>query len=107
MQHGHLLLQGVSNLRSVDWRKDGSRCYCQAVNFENVSMTAYTTYDAYQYHATLTDVAAYSCLVTREDMLQASHCETLAVHGAAFTDSLIIGRCNTCIAIKTDSNSPV
>jgi glycyl-tRNA synthetase alpha subunit len=91
-----VILQGVSNLRSLDWKKDGTKCNCQAVNFQDVRMGADPPYDAYQYHATLTDVAAYSCRATRDDMMQESHCEKLAV-GAAFSHSVVIGRCNTCI----------
>jgi hypothetical protein len=95
MKHGDLLLQGVSNLRSLDWRKDGYVCNCQAVNFQDVSMGADESHNTYQYHATLTDVAAYSCSATSAANMRESHCKELAVHGAAFSDSVVIGECSS------------
>ena len=84
-------LQGVTNLRSIDFHKDAITCACQSINYEEVVMDDTNPYyDTYQYHETLTDVAAYSCDVTRSSMKQESLCYQLGV-GTEFTDGIIIG----------------
>jgi hypothetical protein len=85
----------VTNLRSIDWYKDQSACRCSTVNFEEVAMTESVILDTYQYIATLTDAAVYSCDVTRSSVNQESYYDQLGV-GTAFTDGIIIGesQCN-------------
>ena len=83
------MLQGVTNLRSVDYTKDGTICACQPVNFEDVEMIETDTCDTYQYVGTLTDAEVYTCDVTRSPEKHESHCDQLG--GAASTDGIIFG----------------
>ena len=81
--------QGVTNLRSVDYSKDGTACACQSVNFEDVAMEATNDWDTYQYVVTLTDAEVYTCDVSRSSMKLESQCDEIG--GAAATDGIVIG----------------
>ena len=81
----------MTNLRSVDYRKDRTSCACQSVNFEDAAMGATSDWDTYQYLETLTDALVYTCDVTRSSVKHESYCDQLGA-GTAFTDGIIIGR---------------
>ena len=56
--------QGITNLRSIDYYPDGSKCYCSEKNIDDVGLgvPGGDTSDSYNLHSTYDDATVYEVI---------------------------------------------
>ena len=89
---GFILFQGITNLRSIDYKIARDGCACQEVNYQQVAMATYTDYDTYQLESSMTGADLYLCQpVSRSDYKFSGQC-ALQQNAPGFTHSILIGK---------------
>ena len=89
----YLYQQGVTNLRSIDYNKNGNSAACQEVNYDDVSMSATSDWDTFQFHSTLNPAQLYAAKIKESTYKKEAHWRGyLPTESVGY--SLLIGWCS-------------